>query len=210
VNLAQDRAAGFRTGRETVLVSGLPRSGTSMLMAMLEAGGFPVLKDASRPADAHNPAGYFEYVPVRASRRDTSWVAQAAGKAVKVVAPLLPWMPPDRSYRVIFMVRDVWEVAVSQRRMVEGGPNAVIEADRQMARILARHLREIAAWLRSAGYMEVLWVSHRAVLGDPVGQSGRIADWLNAGVAVSAMAEVVRGAWWRVRRPDIKEFFPES
>lgn len=176
-----------------------------MLMAMLEAGGYPVLKDASRPADAHNPGGYHEYAPVRASRRNPSWVAQAAGRAVKVVAPLLPWLPADRPYRVIFIVRDVLEVAVSQRRMLEGGTLAATEADRRVAGILARQLRELCTWVRSSGHLEVLWVSHRAVLRNPAGQSERIGAWLGGGLDASAMAGVVRSGWWRNRRSHIKE-----
>ncbi|HOQ91324.1 MAG TPA: hypothetical protein PLX03_14365, partial [Candidatus Hydrogenedentes bacterium] len=169
----QGRVESPRTGQDIVVVSGLPRSGTSMAMAMLAAGGLPVLDDGSRPADPHNPGGYYEYAPVRASRSDTSWVARAPGKAVKVVAALLPWLPPDRRYRVIFMVRDVLETAVSQRRMLEGGPAEATAEDRRFARLLAAHLREVSAWLRSAGHMDTLWVSHRAVLRDPLRQAAR-------------------------------------
>ncbi|HPU96813.1 MAG TPA: hypothetical protein PLO53_02540 [Candidatus Hydrogenedentes bacterium] len=196
----QGRVESPRTGQDIVVVSGLPRSGTSMAMAMLAAGGLPVLDDGSRPADPHNPGGYYEYAPVRASRSDTSWVARAPGKAVKVVAALLPWLPPDQRYRVIFMVRDVLETAVSQRRMLEGGPAEATAEDRRFARLLAAHLREVSAWLRSAGHMDTLWVSHRAVLRDPLRQAARMAAYAGGPLDADRMAAAVRPGWWRARR----------
>ena len=195
---------------ETVIVSGLPRSGTSLVMAMVAAGGFPLLEDASRPADRHNPGGYHEYAPVRNSRKDVSWVDNAAGRAVKVIATWLPWLPADRRYRVLFVLRHPLEVAVSQRRMVEGGPAAILESDRLAARLLAKHLREVAGWLRTAGHMDVCWLSYRSILRNPRNQAVRMAAFLGLRLELDRMAEVVRAGWWRCRASHIKEIFPES
>src|SRR5438105_9566801 len=92
-------------GRPIVVVSGLPRSGTSMAMRMLEAGGVPLLTDRQRPADEDNPHGYYEYEPVKtlAEQRDLAWLKQAEGRAVKIVSSLLTWLPEGHRYRVIFM-----------------------------------------------------------------------------------------------------------
>src|SRR4051812_40403893 len=100
------------------IVSGLPRSGTSLMMQMLGAGGMQLLTDGQRAPDEHNSRGYFEHEAVKHSRKDLSWLNQANGKAVKVVHLLLAPLPLDRSYRVIFMLRDLQEVITSQRVML--------------------------------------------------------------------------------------------
>ena len=87
------------------IVSGLPRSGTSMMMRILEAGGMPVLVDAARPADVDNPNGYYEFEPAKSIREDASWLTQAEGRAVKMVYKLLYDLPPDRAYHVLFLQR---------------------------------------------------------------------------------------------------------
>src|SRR5262249_58261695 len=102
-----------------VIVSGLPRSGTSLMMQMLQAGGMPLLTDALRPADADNPNGYWEYEPVKRLQQDNSWIPKAEGKAVKVVSALLPYLPPQHTYKIIFMQRPLQEVMASQTVMLE-------------------------------------------------------------------------------------------
>ncbi|RMG15922.1 MAG: sulfotransferase family protein [Deltaproteobacteria bacterium] len=105
--------------QEIVVVSGLPRSGTSMMMQMLAAAGMPVATDDERPPDPSNPFGYFEYAPVRRIVRDASWMEALTGQAVKVVAPLVRHLPAQHRYRVIFMLRDLEAVLLSQQRMLE-------------------------------------------------------------------------------------------
>jgi len=102
-----------------IVVSGLPRSGTSLMMRMLQAGGVPVLTDGVRAADADNPFGYFEFAPVRLVARDADWLAAARGKAVKVISPLLDRLPRDHAYQVLFMRRDLDAILASQARMLE-------------------------------------------------------------------------------------------
>ena len=105
--------------RDIVIVTGLPRSGTSMLMQVLVAGGINPLVDAHRPADVDNPRGYFEYEPATRLRQDDSWVPLARGKVVKLVLPLIPSLPPGESYRLVVIQRDLGEVLDSQRRMLD-------------------------------------------------------------------------------------------
>ena len=102
-----------------VVVSGLPRSGTSLMMQMLQAGGMPLLIDDLRPADTDNPNGYWEYEPVKRLQQDNSWIPQAEGKAVKVVSALLQYLPPQHTYKIIFMQRPMQEVLASQTVMLE-------------------------------------------------------------------------------------------
>ena len=104
---------------EIVIVSGLPRSGTSLMMQMLSSGGLPVMTDDARPADVDNPRGYFELERVKAIRKDSSWLPQARGKALKMVSLLLYDLPADERYRILFMERDMEEVLASQRKMLD-------------------------------------------------------------------------------------------
>jgi hypothetical protein len=101
------------------IVSGLPRSGTSMMMQMIEAGGIPALTDDVRKADDDNPKGYYEFEPVKKTKEDASWVLTAVGKVVKMVHLLLLDLPLDRQYRVVFMRRDLNEVIKSQNVMLD-------------------------------------------------------------------------------------------
>ena len=110
----------FRYGAPIVVVSGLPRSGTSMAMKMLAAGGMPILTDGIRQADESNPRGYYELETVKElhTQQDTAWLADAKGKAVKVVSFLLTWLPEGYNYRVVFMQRDLREVIASETTML--------------------------------------------------------------------------------------------
>src|SRR2546428_1479705 len=100
------------------IVSGLPRSGTSMMMRMLDAGGLPVLVDNIRKADDDNPYGYYEFEPVKRLSSDSSWLREARGKAFKMVYALLYELPKDYDYRVIVMQRKMDEIIASQRAML--------------------------------------------------------------------------------------------
>ena len=103
---------------EIVVVSGLPRSGTSLMMQMLVAGGIDPLIDEKRKADHSNPKGYFEYEPVKSLARDNSWLDKAQNRSVKIVAPLLKFLHPKYRYRILFMTRDLEEIITSQQVML--------------------------------------------------------------------------------------------
>ncbi len=149
MTIAERLSRRLRYGKPIVIVSGLPRSGTSMLMNMLLDGGVPLLTDGIRNADHGNSRGYFEYEPVKALEKhgDLSWLPRARGKAVKIISFLLTWLPERYDYRVIFMQRDLDEIIASQNRMLarpeEPGNTAAIPA-------LARCTRTI--WSRWRGF----------------------------------------------------------
>src|ERR1700730_18485992 len=90
---------------EIIIVSGLPRSGTSLMMQMLDRGGVEVVTDNLRTADTDNPKGYYEFEQVKTIKRDTTWLPATRGKAFKMVSQLLYHLPPVETYRVIFMER---------------------------------------------------------------------------------------------------------
>lgn len=193
-----------RTIPEVVVVSGLPRSGTSMMMRMLEAGGMPILTDHVRAADEDNPRGYYEFERVKRLREDREWMPEAVGKAVKIVSFLLDSLPDGFFYRIIFMQRALPEVLASQRKMLErrGMPVADPEADDQrMTALYMRHLSHTAKWLRGRPNMRVLAVGHLEAIGDPSAAARRVGAFLGRGLDESKMAAAVDRALHRQRHP---------
>ncbi len=183
-----------------VVVSGLPRSGTSLLMQMLHAGGLEVLVDEHRRADASNPRGYFEYEPVKASAWDNRWVAQAPGKAVKVIHLLLEHLPARYRYDVLFMERPLTEVLASQARMLEreGKRGAQLPPDRLRA-IFESQLAQVRARLTEAAHMRWLALRYGDAIADPKAFARRVAAFLGRALDVEAMARVVDPALYRER-----------
>jgi hypothetical protein len=185
------------------VVSGLPRSGTSMMMRMLEAGGIPVLTDHLRTADEDNPEGYYEYEPVKQIEEDQGWLDQAQGHAVKMVSALLEHLPPDYRYKVVFMRREMGEILASQRKMLERlGESRGEVGDATMARLFAQHLAKVTGWLDTQPNVDVLYVSYNEVLADPIAQATRVSQFFDGKLDVAAMAEVVDPELYRNRMAD--------
>lgn len=174
------------------VVSGLPRSGTSMMMRMLAAGGMPLLVDGERAADEDNPHGYFEFEQVKQLKHDTSWVAQAYGKAVKAVYVHLYDLPEDHRYKVVFMRRPLDEVVASQSVMLRrnGQSGGALGEDR-IADIFRRQLGQLEQWLNTQRNFEVLNVPYREVLRDPAHWAEEIDQFLGGGLDTDAMARAV-------------------
>ena len=187
---------------ETItIVSGLPRSGTSMMMQMLVAGGLPALTDEKREADADNKRGYLEYEPVKGLRQDGSWIAEARGKCLKVIAHLLPALPPgkERNYRVVFMERDLGEVVSSQNDMLGWlGRGNVHQREARLRRAFTTQLRRIKRLL-AVSKVPVLYVEHRDCIDDPAAQAGRISEFMGEQLDAEAMAGVVAPELYRHR-----------
>jgi len=183
------------------IVSGLPRSGTSLMMQMLQAGGMELLTDKLRAADQHNPRGYFEYEAVKHSGTDVSWLGQAGGRAVKVIHLLLRHLPADRQYRVIFMQRDVQEVIASQRAMLKAsGRSGAQIPDYKLAAVFEQQLSEVRRWLAERPLFQVLYLNYRDVLSDPSAAAQTLALFLGGTLDASAMAGVVDRTLYRQRR----------
>lgn len=194
----------LRFGRPIIVVSGLPRSGTSMAMRMLEAGGLQVVTDGLRAADDSNPHGYYEHARVLALDKggDTTWLAAARGRAVKVVSALLPYLPERYAYKVIFMRRDLREVIASQHTMLakRGRPEAAPEHDGGLAEDYEAHLVKIGNLLARRDSFEVLDVDYQEVVRAPLDQAQRIAAFLGGSLDVDRMAAAVDPALHRNRR----------
>ncbi len=151
-----------------VVVSGLPRSGTSMMMKMLEAGGLEIVQDRVRTADEDNPKGYYEFERVKQlDQGDTAWVADAQGRAVKVISALVQHLPGDYRYSVILMQRDMQEILASQRKMLVNREEETQASDEEMARLFDAHLRNTTAWLTTQANVQVLEINFNELLANP-------------------------------------------
>ncbi len=183
------------------VVSGLPRSGTSMMMRMLEAGGVPVLTDEKREADEDNLRGYYEDERVKQLREDASWIKEAEGKSVKVISYLLRYLPDGHSYKVIFMERKIQEVLASQKKMMRRrGETADEVPDEIMEGIFEKHLVEIGDWLSQQPNIEAIQVSYNMTLQDPETTAERVAAFLGGGLDTEKMTQVVDPRLYRQRR----------
>lgn len=183
-----------------VVVSGPPRSGTSLMMSMLEAAGVPLLVDGVRAPDADNPRGYFEYERVKTLPRDNTWLALAQGRAVKMVYPLLRYLPAGHDCRVLWMERSLEEVIRSQNSMLRrvGAVELASDDEVEAARVLAAELHEARASLAGAGHA-VLPVSHRALMEDPSPLVRDICTFLDLPDRAQLMAACIEPALYRNR-----------
>lgn len=185
-----------------VIVSGLPRSGTSMMMKMLEAGGLLPLTDNLRTADEDNPKGYYEFERVKQlPKGDFAWLPDAQGKVVKVIAALLPYLPPDYSYRVIFMQRAMPEVLASQRQMlVRRGEDPNKIGDDVMARLYEKHLKQVDSWIAGQANVHRLDVNYNEMLTDAQPIVTQLNQFLDGQLNVEQMAQVVDPKLHRQRK----------
>ena len=183
------------------IVSGLPRSGTSMMMKMLEAGGMEILTDKIREADDDNPQGYYEFERVKKLKEDRAWLEDARGKAVKVISALLKDLPPSYNYKVIFMRRKLEEVLASQKQMLvrRGEPTDRV-SDERLRQLFQKHLQRVAVWLDEQPNFAVIYVDYNEVLDDPVVHVNRINQFLGNTLDVEKMAGVVDKSLYRQRQ----------
>lgn len=181
-----------------MIVSGLPRSGTSLMMQMLDKGGIEVVTDGARAADVDNPEGYYELEKVKAIQRDRSWLPETRGKAFKMVSQLLYHLPASERYRVIFMERDFDEMLASQEKMLKrlGRPAAPRE---EMIGSFRLHLQKLHAWLAGQPHIDVLRVSYNELLPEPRRHAERVREFLGVDADLGAMAGAVNASLYRNR-----------
>lgn len=185
-----------------LVVSGLPRSGTSMMMKMLEAGGEKILTDNLREADANNPNGYYEFERVKKLKDgDFDWLPESIGKTVKIVTGLIMHLPSEYKYKVIFMQRNIDEVLASQKKMLgrlgKGDDNI---PDGKMARIYQEHLKMVEAWISKQANIETLYVNYNSMLDNPIEALERVNTFLGGDMDVHVMASVVNKDLYRERK----------
>jgi hypothetical protein len=186
---------------DIIIVSGLPRSGTSLMMQMLAAGGVTPLSDGQRGADPDNPRGYFELERVKKLKTDSAWLDEARGKAVKIIHLLLRDLPTSGfDYRVILMRRRMPEVLASQRAMLarQGRAGAAL-SDEKLGAVFAGQIAEIERWLASQPAFQVLPVWYHALVANPVAESEGVRAFLGVKLDSAKMAAAVDTALYRQR-----------
>ncbi len=182
------------------VVSGLPRSGTSMMMKMLDAGGMEILSDELRKADEDNPKGYYEFEKIKELEKDASWMGQAAGKTVKIISALLEYLPGEFSYRIIFMRRKMEEILKSQNQMlIRRGEPADDVSDEEMGKLFNDHLQKVEAWLENQSNIEIKYIHYNEILNDPALYCKSINQFLGNTLDAEAMSNVVDKSLHRQR-----------
>ena len=184
-----------------VVVSGLPRSGTSLMMQMLEAGGIELLTDHERKADEDNPKGYYELEAVKKMKKgDTSWLQEAPGKAVKIITAILVTLPTDQLYDVIFMRREMDETLASQKKMLlRRGEDTDKVSDELMAAGFQKHLTEVFDWIGNQKNLRCLEISFNALVSIPDGEIDKICEFLGGALDIEAMSKVISPDLYRQR-----------
>lgn len=192
----------FSNKKPVYIVSGLPRSGTSMMMKMLEAGGIAPLTDKIRTADEDNPKGYYEFERVKKlDKGDTAWVADARGKSVKVISALLKHLPTEHRYKMIFMRRKTEEILASQKQMlIRRGEATDRVSDEELANYFSKHLQATERWLGAQENIDVLYVSYNEVMENPAEPAAKINTFLGDILDTPAMASVVDPQLYRQKK----------
>ena len=192
----------LKYGKPVIIVSGLPRSGTSMMMKILDAGGVEIVTDGLRAADEDNPKGYYEFERVKELDKggDKSWMREMKGKAIKVISFLLQDLPEDCFYQVIFMNREIPEILASQKKMlVRRGEPTDETRDEDMAKLYEGHLQKVIRLMRSQTNFASLEVPYREALEKPQLHAERINKFLGGGLDAERMATVGDKSLYRNR-----------
>ncbi len=186
-----------------IIVSGLPRSGTSMMMKMLEAGGIEVVTDNIRKADDDNPRGYYEFEKVKKIKENSSWLEDCRGKAFKMVSELLYHLPKDsdKKYKVIFMRREMSEMLASQKKMLERkGEKGAGISDEKMAELFKKHLQKIEKWLAEQKNFEVIYIKYNNVIKDSETNARVVNEFLGGWLNLEKMVSTVDKSLYRQRK----------
>ncbi|MBN1390907.1 MAG: sulfotransferase [Candidatus Thermoplasmatota archaeon] len=182
------------------IVSGLPRSGTSLMMKMLKEGGMTLLVDNIREADADNPKGYFEFERVKKLPRDASWLPVARGKVVKVLAELIKHLPDDQAYKIVFMMRDIDEIVVSQKKMmVRRGEDPEKVHDEEMRALLRSYLKNLKIFVGRKNNMDVCYISYNDLMREPDLSIEEIVEFFDGGLDPQKMREAIDEDLYRNR-----------
>ncbi len=188
-----------RVNGELVVVSGVPRSGTSMMMQMLEAGGLEIFTDQERTADDSNPKGYYEHEVVKNLAKNKKWIPQAKNKAVKIIAQLLRHLPMNFRYKVIFMERDIYEIVQSQQSMLtRNGKN--IKKDTLPIALLEAYkktIEDVKIWKENKPNIEMLIIGYQETIQNPFLTAMKVYDFLGKNLEPEKMAAIVDNKLYR-------------
>ncbi len=195
----------WKYGEDVVVVSGLPRSGTSMVMSMLQAGGLPLVTDEARAADEDNPKGYFEFEKIKdlAEMDDKSWLRDARGKAIKIISHLLKELPEDNYYRIIFARRDLEEIIASQNIMLDRQSESNPVDDAKAIELYRKHLVNVRFLVRRKPNLEMIELTYGDTLSDPRASAERINNFLGGNLNTEQMSAIVDERLYRNRKAQL-------
>lgn len=175
---------------ELTIVSGLPRSGTSMMMQMLVNGGLDIFTDNERKPDENNKKGYYEHEAVKNLTKNKDWLPQANGKAVKIIAQLIPHLPLNYRYKIIFMEREMTEILRSQQKMLDRLGKKV-ELETSLADSFESSVQNVKDWIEDQRNIDVLYVNYAEVIENPSSETERINEFLGGGLDEIKMSQAV-------------------
>jgi hypothetical protein len=203
--MAQSLIRRIKYGKPIIVVSGLPRSGTSMAMKMLEAGGMKIVTDGVRTADEDNPKGYYEFEPVKDLHKadDHSWLKGARGKVVKIISYLLKSLPDTNNYKVLFMNRDLREIVASQNKMLVRRGESSETSDERMIELFEKDLNDARFFLRRRQF-DVMELHYRETLETPRVLARKIVEFIGEPLDVEKMAGVVDMQLYRNRAAELE------
>ena len=193
-----------KTPKNVIVVSGLPRSGTSMMMKMLAEGGVPVLTVEIRNADEDNPNGYYEFEPVKQlTDGQFAWLASANGKVVKIISALLEYLPGDHHYKVIFMERAIQEILASQQKMLSRRNEKSTTDDADMQKQFEQHLAAIKFWLARQPNIDVMYVEYNKMIANPDEYCAKVTEFLGIPLDADKMRSVPNERLYRNRAGNV-------
>jgi hypothetical protein len=187
---------------DVVVVSGLPRSGTSLMMQMIHQGGVPAITDEIRIADTDNPRGYYEFEQVKKTKQDASWVPTARGKVVKMVSSLLYDLPSTETYRVIFMERDFGEMLDSQEKMLRR-LNRPVAPQAEIRNAFSIHLNRLFEWMPKQSHIRLLKVNYNQLMANPAAMAQDVSHFLDDRLNVQEMLAAIDPSLYRNRKASV-------
>jgi len=183
-----------------IIVSGLPRSGTSMVMKMLEVGGIEPLTDNIRKADIDNPKGYYEFERVKKLPEDTEWLKDAKGKVVKVLAELMKHLPDGYNYKIIFIERNIEEIIRSQKKMlIRRGEDPNKVSDDEIKALFNKYLKIMKQHIENRDNMDVLYISYNEIIQNPLGSIKEINQFFDGALDEGKMKAAIDKKLYRNR-----------
>lgn len=200
LNKIFSRPTNTPAAQNIIIVSGLPRSGTSMMMKILAEGGLEIISDAIRKADENNPNGYFELESVKhLGGGDVSWLANTGGRVIKIISNLLEHLPREYRYKIIFMERQLDEILASQKKMLKNRQEQSQVEDNQMRDEFEKHLVAVKYWLARQPNMDVLYINYNDLLDNPQDFISQVVDFINMPLVIEKMLTVPSQMLYRNR-----------
>jgi hypothetical protein len=182
-----------------VVVSGIPRAGTSLLMQMLKKGGMTLLADNRRKPDISNPKGYLELEAVKNLSKDNSCLKNQTGKAVKVISHLLKHLPKHQKYKIIFMNREMNEIIKSQEKMLKKEGKRF---SKELIKIFLKELKLVKKWVKEEPKKEMINLHYKKIIKNPAKQIDKIIEFLGVPLDKEAMIEAIDPSLYRTRIND--------